>query len=168
MCGYGLGMRRRFRLTFKFAAAALSLLCASGPLSAEKGALPYWASLRVAEANMRVGPSEDYRISWVYRRQQLPLKVVRLKEGWRLVQDPGGASGWILSQFLTRQRGAIVVGSGLADMREAGNSVARLKWRLQPGVVGKLGDCAAGWCALEVGVNKGFAPQDRLWGAGEP
>ncbi len=130
--------------------------------------MPYWASLRVAKVNMRAGPSEDYRISWVYRRQNLPLKVVRLKEGWRLVEDPGGARGWMLSQFLTRQRGAIVVGQGLADMREAGNPGARLLWRLEPGVVGKLGDCTGGWCWFDTNGRTGFVPQGRLWGAGEP
>ena len=161
-------MPNRFRVRSILAALPILLLGLAGPLSAAKSGAPYWASLRVAEANMRVGPNEDYRISWVYRRPHLPLKVVRLKEGWRLVEDPGGTRGWILAQFLSRQRGAIVVGEGLAEMREAGNPGARLKRRLQPGVVGKLGECAAGWCGLEVGENTGFAPQDRLWGAGEP
>ncbi len=147
---------------------ALLLLVLASPLAAQRGDAPYWASLRVAEVNMRVGPSEDYRISWVYRRQHLPLKVVRLKEGWRLVEDPGGTRGWILAQFLTRQRGAIVVGQGPADMREAGNADAKLMWRLEPGVVGKLGDCIAGWCTVEVNGKPGYVPQDRLWGAGEP
>ena len=144
------------------------LLLVAGPLAAEKGAVRYWASLRVGEANMRAGPSEDYRISWVYRRLDLPLKVVRLKEGWRLVEDPDGARGWMLAQFLKRERGAIVVGNGLAEMREAGNPDARLLWGLEPGVVGTLGECAGSWCALTVAGRTGFVPRDRLWGAGEP
>jgi SH3-like domain-containing protein len=37
--------------------------------------VPYWAALRAGEVNMRVGPSEDFPIEWVYRRQGLPVKV---------------------------------------------------------------------------------------------
>ena len=117
---------------------------------------------------MRVGPGEDYRISWVYRRAQLPLKVIRLKEGWRLVEDPGGARGWVLAQFLSRDRGAIIAGHGPAEMREKPGAGTKLLWRLQPGVVGKLGDCTTGWCSLNIGGRAGYVEQDRLWGAGEP
>lgn len=153
--------------------AALTALClglaiAAGPARAQQRDLPYWAALRVSEVNMRVGPSEDYRISWVYRRQGMPLKVLRLKEGWRLVEDAGGTRGWMLAQFLTRQRGAIIVGKEPADMREAADAGSRLRWRFAPGHVGKLGDCSAGWCAFDIGGRTGYVAQDRLWGAGEP
>jgi SH3-like domain-containing protein len=130
--------------------------------------VPYWASIRASEVNMRVGPGEDYRIKWTYRRQSLPMKVVRIKEGWRLVEDPDGAQGWMLARFLSRERAAYVRGKGLADMREQGSANARLLWRLEPGNVGLLGDCKAGWCRIDVRGHKGFVRQDRLWGAGEP
>lgn len=156
-------------MTFRryFCIAALLALLPS-PLAAQEVEVPYWAAIRSDEVNMRVGPGEDYRIAWVYRRAQLPLKVLRTKDGWRLVQDPDGARGWILSRFLTRKRGAIVVGKGLTEMRERGNGDAALKWRVEPGVVGLLGDCDDGWCELTVGPRSGYVRQDRLWGAGEP
>lgn len=135
---------------------------------AEEREVPYWASLRDRTVNMRVGPGEDYRIAWVYKRRQLPMKVLRLKEGWRFVQDPEGAKGWMLARFLTPDRGAIVAGEGLADMRQSGDPGAKLLWRLQPGVTGKLGDCAKGWCKFDVDQRGGYVPQDRLWGAGNP
>jgi SH3-like domain-containing protein len=145
----------------------VSTLLAASAAAADRN-VPYWASLRVDEVNMRVGPGEDYRISWVYRRLQLPLKVIRLKEGWRLVEDPGGTRGWVLAQFLTRDRGAIVAGSGQAELYEKPGADGRLLRRLEPGVVGKLGDCAAGWCRLDISGRAGYVAQDRLWGAGEP
>lgn len=149
--------------------AALAILTAlSAPLSAQDRDVPYWASVRVAEVNMRVGPSGSYGINWVYHRKQLPLKVLRLKEGWRLVEDPDGARGWVLGQFLTLERTAIVKGERPAGMRDKGAAGARLMWKLEPGVVGKLGDCDAGWCRFVVGAHNGFVEQDRLWGAGEP
>jgi SH3-like domain-containing protein len=140
---------------------------ATPAVAAEEG-VPYWASIRASEVNMRVGPGEDYRINWVYRRPHLPVKVLRTMEGWRLVQDPDGTTGWMLARFLSRDRGGIVKGSGLAEMREKGGEAARVLWRLRPGVVGKLGDCKDAWCRVEVQGHIGFVRQDRVWGSGEP
>jgi len=144
------------------------LIAFAMPAAAQERDVPYWASVRVDELNMRVGPSESYRISWVYHRKKLPLKVLRLKEGWRLVEDPDGARGWVVARFLVPKRTAIVRGKGLADMREKANGNARLLWRLEPGVVGGLGDCDSGWCKFDVDGHGGFVRQDRLWGAGKP
>lgn len=156
-------------MSFKSSLAALLILLGlAAPAFAEDSETPYWASMRASEINMRAGPGEDYRISWVYHRPDLPLKVLRIKEGWRLVQDPAGAQGWVLARFLTRRRSAIVQGKGLADMREGSAASSKLLWRVEPGVVGLLGDCADGWCAFSIGPRKGYLLQDRLWGAGEP
>lgn len=154
--------------TLRLAMIMPFVLTLAAPAAAQEAETPYWASLRVDEVNMRVGPGEEYRIAWVYKRKQLPLKVLRLKEGWRLVQDPEGARGWMLARFLTRERGAIVHGAGPADIRESSNPGARLRWRAAPGVTGKLGDCTAGWCEFDAGGHKGWMEQRRLWGAGEP
>jgi SH3-like domain-containing protein len=160
-------MPRRFPLLVSLALLT-QLTLISAPLAAADRAVPYWASIRSREVNMRVGPARDYRIAWVYRRPQLPLKVVRLKEGWRLVEDPAGERGWMLAQFLSPERSALVTGAGLAEMRAEGRGGAKLLWRIEPGVVGKLGECDLGWCRFDAGGHIGFVPQDRLWGAGEP
>jgi SH3-like domain-containing protein len=159
---------RIFPFAPALAGLVLALTLPAEPARAADDGVPYWASLRVDEVNMRVGPGEDYHILWVYRRVQLPVKVLRLKEGWRLVRDPDGAEGWMLARFLTRTRGAIVKGSGLADMREMAGGAGRLLWRLEPGVTGKLGDCAQAWCQFETGGHAGFVPEDRLYGTGDP
>src|ERR1043166_849615 len=126
-------------------AVALVLGALAAPAAAQNREVPYWASLTADKVNLRVGPARDYKISWLYVRKGLPVKVVRLHEGWRLVEDPEGTQGWVLSRFLSRKRGALVKG-GIAEMRERAGGGGRLLWRLEPGVVGKLGDCAGGWC----------------------
>lgn len=146
----------------------VAVLGLAAPAAAQEAKVPYWASIRASEVNMRVGPAEEYQIAWVYRRPQLPLKVLRVKDGWRLVQDPDGAKGWMNQRFLTRQRTGYVSGKEPADMRQSGDAGAKLLWRIAPGNVGLLGDCDAGWCQFELGKRKGFVEQTRLWGAGEP
>lgn len=138
------------------------------PAAAQDRDVPYWASLRSEEVNMRVGPSEAFPIDWVYRRQGLPVKVLRVNQGWRLVEDPDGERGWIVARLLDPDRGAIVVGEGLAELRAAPKASAQVRWRAEPGVVGALGACEGGWCELVVGGRTGWVRAERLWGAGEP
>lgn len=162
-------MMFRYRTAVKGAALALSCLVMAAPAgAADDPKVPYWASIRPDELNMRVGPGEEYQINWVYHRPNLPLKVLRIKEAWRFVRDPDGAQGWVHSRFLTRRRGAHVIGKEPAEMRESGEPGAKLLWRLAPGVTGLLGECANGWCAFTLGERSGFVEQSRLWGAGEP
>ena len=146
----------------------IALLCLAAPAAAQDREVPYWATMRAEEVNMRVGPSAAYPIEWVYRRPGLPVKVLRVNQGWRLVEDPDGERGWIVARLLDPDRGAIVVGDGLAEMRAEPGSGTTIKWRAEPGVVGELGDCEAGWCELDVGGREGWIRAERLWGAGEP
>src|SRR5689334_13089375 len=134
----------------------LVFLSLATPAAAQEREVPYWAALREDEVNMRVGPSENFPIDWVYRRQGLPVKVLRINQGWRLVEDPDGTRGWVVARLLTPDRGAIVVGDGPAEMRESASSGARVLWRAEPGVVGVLGACDDGWCKFAVGGRKGW------------
>jgi SH3-like domain-containing protein len=147
---------------------ALLALSLAVPAAAQDREVPYWATLRADEVNMRVGPGSDYKIDWVYRRAGLPVKVVRLVEGWRLVEDPDGTRGWVAARLLSPDRGAIVVGDGLAPLHEGAADATPVLWKAQPGVVGKLGECADGWCMFEAGPRGGWIRADRLWGAAKP
>lgn len=140
----------------------------AAPSEAQDREVPYWATIRAEEVNMRAGPSERFPIEWVYRRAGLPVKVVRVNQGWRLVEDPDGTRGWIVARLLDPDRGAIVTGDDLAEIRDEPRSGARLLWRAEPGVVGKLGKCAEGWCSFDAAGHRGWVLAGRLWGAGEP
>lgn len=143
-------------------------LLAGTAASAQQRQTPYWASIKTEKLNMRVGPSRDYRIEWVYKRKGLPIKVVRISEGWRLIRDVDGAQGWVTSSLLSAQQTALVVGNGHAAMRETPARGGRLKWNLEPGVIGSLGKCEAGWCQLDIRGHIGWVEQSRLWGTGKP
>lgn len=151
-------------------AAALSSLAASMavPAAAQQAEVPYWASLDDDEAYMRAGPAPRFQIKWVYARKGLPVKVLRVNHGYRYVEEPDGTRGWMSATLLTRERGAIVIGEGVTALRAEPGDGSELRWNVEPGVVGKLGDCQANWCEFDVGGRAGWIAQERLWGAGEP
>ena len=147
---------------------ALTTALLSAAALAQEREVPYWASLGAEEINMRVGPSTRFKIDWVYRRPGLPVKVVRVNQGWRYVEDPDGTKGWIVGRLLSVDRGAIVTGEGEAAMRAEPDGAAPLLWNVEPGVSGMLGDCREGWCEFDVAGQKGWIEADRIWGEGEP
>jgi SH3-like domain-containing protein len=147
----------------------LALLLAAAfviaPLQAQDRTLPYWAALRYEKVNMRVGPSAEYPVAWVYLRKGLPVKVVRLREGWRLVEDHEGTQGWIAASQLDPARGALVTGQGLAEVRAEAGGAGAIKWRAEPGVVARLKACRADWCEVDIDGRKGWISAARLWGS---
>lgn len=155
------------RLAISFATA---IMLTSATAGAQQPEVPYWASIKSSanELYMRVGPSRNFPIEWVYKRPGLPLKVIRKTDGWRRVRDHEGAEGWVSSTLLSLDRRGYVIGEDLAAIREAPADNAKLKWNAEPGVLGKLGDCEVGWCEFDVDGRSGYVREDRLWGAGSP
>lgn len=148
-----------------------AMLMSSDARAQEADELPRWASISASEARLRAGAGQQFPVEWVYNRPGLPVKVIRTFQGWRLIEEPDGTQGWMYISLLNEgqgQRTAMVIGEGVAAMRESGAENAPLRWNLEPGVIGRLGECLQNWCELDVEGAKGWVAQDRLWGAGAP
>ena len=146
--------------------AALFGTCAAVAQSQQK--TPYWASIEEPEARMRTGPSTEFPVKWVYKRQNLPVKVVAVHSVWRKVEDPDGDQGWMHVRLLSPKRTAVVIGSGVGSLRENPQETARIAWRVEPGVVGRIEECQKGWCRFENAGRFGYIEDERLWGEEAP
>lgn len=151
-------------MTSRHCIAFLLCLAAVGPAAAQpESPLPYWASISVDEARMRKGPSPDVPVIWEYRRKDLPVKVVALHETWRKIEDPDGTQGWMAARLLSRTRTAIITGD-VRPLREAPSLSAAIAYRAEPGVVGRITDCANGWCMMDVRGRRGWIDAEHIWG----
>ncbi|ALH80102.1 SH3 domain-containing protein [Sphingopyxis macrogoltabida] len=151
-------------MTSRRLAVILLSLAVVGPASAQSDPqLPYWASISVDEARMRKGPSPDVPVIWEYRRKDLPVKVVARFENWRKIEDPDGTQGWMAARLLSRTRTAIVI-EEIRPLREAASLSSAIAYRAEPGVVGKITDCANGWCLFDVRGRRGWIQTDHIWG----
>ena len=140
----------------------LTTCCVATPAVAQQKP-PYWASLSAGEARMRTGPGRQFPANWLYQRAGLPVKVVSVYKNWRKVEDPDGTQGWMQANLLSNDRSALVIGEE-RPLREAPEAGARIIWRAEPGVVGKLSECARGWCKLDVRGRIGYIEAASLWG----
>lgn len=152
----------RFLLSALGAGVILGASCAHAATKTP----PYWASISVKEARMRVGPSLDYPANWVYQRKNLPVKVVQVLNNWRKIEDPAGAQGWMHVRLLSDTATAIVVVDE-GDLREKPDEGAKLKFRAEKGVVGKVDGCKDGWCQFDVDGRRGYISAASLWGGTE-
>ncbi len=146
--------------TFATALGSGSMLLAQAKSDVD----PYWASLRDETANMRTGPRSSYPIKWVYKRKNMPLKVIGKDSVWRKVEDIDGDQGWMHVKLLTGQRTAVVTGSEVQPMRDEPNPSATINWRAEPGVVGKISECDAAYCLFDVSGRLGYVERGAIWG----
>lgn len=143
--------------------AALAALASATQAAAEKR-LPYWASISAGQARMRTGPGRQFPANWLYQRPGLPVRVIETYPNWRKVEDPDGTTGWMQANLLSDDRTGLIVKGEIRTMHEAPNASARIVWRAEPGVVGKLSECRKGWCKLNVRGKMGYIEALAIWG----
>jgi SH3-like domain-containing protein len=134
-------------------------------VSAQERPVPYWASIAAGQAMMRSGPDRSYPGIWLYKRRDLPVRVVQVHGAWRRVQDRDGTTGWMLAILLAARRTGIVA-SGYQPIRSEPNDGAPLLWQAEAGVVGRISKCDGAWCRIEIGERKGWIQETGLWGLG--
>lgn len=146
----------------------LAAIALPTPVSAQAAQeVPYWASISQPVARMRKGPSPDLPAIWEYRREDLPVKVLERYQTWRKIEDPDGTIGWMAARLLSAQRTGYVIDE-IRAMHVDPNDSSPVAWRAQPGVVGRLSDCADGWCYFDVKGRRGYIRAEHVWGGGEP
>ena len=151
-------MRRRNAL------AAFLLIILASPAAAQDKQPPYWASIASGQAMTRTGPGKNYPGVWLYQRRDLPVRVVKKYDNWRLIQDPDGAQGWMLVTLLSDRRTAMVKPGSPRPLRVGPYDSAKVEFQAEPGVVGRISKCHDGWCRIEVGNRRGYIATSDIWG----
>jgi SH3-like domain-containing protein len=133
--------------------------------------LPRYASLKTDDINMRTGPGVRFPVLWTYKRRELPVRIEREFDVWRLVEDMDGIKGWVNGATLTGRRTFVVTGDVPRTLRSEASDDSEAVALLKPGVVGRVKSCdaASAWCQVQAGGYRGFLQRNVFWGtdAGE-
>ncbi|MFL6720909.1 MAG: SH3 domain-containing protein [Sphingomonas sp.] len=149
------------------ALTALLILAVASPAAAQEKQPPYWASIASGQAMTRTGPGKNYPGVWLYQRRDLPVRVLKRYDNWRLVQDPDGAQGWMLVSLLSDRRTAIVKPGAPRPVRVGPYDGAKPRYMAEHGVVGRISKCSDGWCRIEIGKRDGFIRTSDVWGVAD-
>jgi len=154
---------QRNKKNWVLAFAGMTILI-TAPAGAQEKQPPYWASIASGQAMTRTGPGKNYPGVWLYQRRDLPVRVVKKYDNWRLIQDPDGAQGWMLVSLLSDRRTAVVKPGQVRPLRVGPYDSAKIEYEAEPGVVGRIGKCREGWCRIEVGNSRGYIRTADIWG----
>jgi SH3-like domain-containing protein len=129
--------------------------------------IPRYVSLKSDHVNVRLGPTKDNEVSWIYTKSGLPVEVTAEFENWRRVRDSEGAEGWVYHSLLSGRRTAVVTMKSkdeLASLYDSPDAKSAVAARLQAGVVAQVKRCNNGWCHISGEGFDGWIEQPRLWG----
>jgi SH3-like domain-containing protein len=162
------GAQRKRMRNWVPAFAGMTMLLLATPALAQEKQPPYWASLASGQAMTHTGPGRNYPNVWLYQRRDLPVRVVKKYQTWRLIQDPDGAQGWMLVSMLSDRRTAMVKPGEPRPVRADPGDGAKVRYRVEAGAIGQIGKCKGdGWCRIEIGKKEGYIRTSDLWGVGE-
>ena len=133
------------------------------PISSTAQENNYFLMLKNKKVNVRYGPSFDYPIKYVYRKIELPLKVIDKKENFRRVIDHKKNSGWIHISQLRNSRSIITKSEKILFRKPTKYSKPLAK--MGEGRLLKVIKCEEKWCNIKTGDHSGWiVKDDNIWG----
>jgi len=126
--------------------------------------LPRFASLKSDNVYVRAGPSMDYPIRWVYKREGLPVEITQEFDAWRKIVDPEGEGGWVHKILLSSGRRAKVSATDgpVTVYREA--EMVHPLVKFEQGVVVDVDECRKLFCHVTFPPYSGWIEKKSLWG----
>ena len=129
--------------------------------------LPRFASLKSDSVFARTGPSMDYPIRWIYKREGLPVEIIQEFDVWRKIKDPDGGTAWVHKILLSGQRTAILKATAPVTAW-AEDDGTRPVAKLEPKVIAKVSECQEKFCKLSLVPFEGWVEKKFLWGVYPP
>ena len=118
--------------------------------------------LKNDKVNVRYGPSFDYPIKYIYKKTNLPVKVIDKKENFRRIIDIKKNGGWIHISQLKQSKSFITVSNKILFKKPTKFSKPLAK--IETGRLLLVKKCERNWCLVETKSFKGWVEKENLWG----
>tara|TARA_B110000444_G_scaffold241630_1_gene258227 strand:+ start:412 stop:861 length:450 start_codon:yes stop_codon:yes gene_type:complete len=126
------------------------------------GAEEKFLSLKKSKTNVRYGPSLDYPIKYIYRKINLPVKLIDKKENMRRVVFLDNNSGWIHGSQLKPSNSIIILEEKILFKKPSGFSEPLA--RLEKGRLLIIKKCVNDWCNIRTDDYIGWLKTKNVWG----
>tara|TARA_B100000767_G_C19562435_1_gene449675 strand:- start:299 stop:748 length:450 start_codon:yes stop_codon:yes gene_type:complete len=126
------------------------------------GAEEKFLSLKKSKTNVRYGPSLDYPIKYIYRKINLPVKLIDKKENMRRVVFLDNNSGWIHGSQLKPSNSIIILEEKILFKKPSGFSEPLA--RLEKGRLLIIKKCVNDWCNIRTDDYMGWLKTKNVWG----
>ena len=122
----------------------------------------YYLILKNNEVNVRYGPGFDYPIKYVYKKKNLPIKVIDKKENFRRIIDFKKNSGWIHVSQLKKGKSLILLKDQILFSKPTRYSKPIIK--IAKGRLLLVKKCKKKWCKVKTEDYLGWIITNNIWG----
>ena len=119
-------------------------------------------SLKKSKVNVRYGPGFEFPIKYIYKKINLPIKLIDKKENFRRIIDLKNNSGWIHVSQLKKINSIIPMEDKILFSKPSNFSKPLAK--IEKGRVLLLQNCIEKWCRVKSGSFKGWIKIENTWG----
>ena len=120
-------------------------------------------SLKNTEVNLRQGPSFEYPIKLIYKKEYLPVVILDKSGTWRKIIDFENNSGWIHISQLSKKKSAINTKNNSVLYKKS-TIYSKPIAKLEIGRLVLIKKCNERWCKVTSGGYKGWIVKNALWG----
>ena len=122
----------------------------------------YYLILKNNKVNVRYGPGFDYPIKYVYKKKNLPIKVIDKKENFRRIIDFKKNSGWIHVSQLKKGKSLILLKDQILFSKPTRYSKPIIK--IAKGRLLLVKKCKKKWCKVKTEDYLGWIITNNIWG----
>ena len=122
----------------------------------------YYLILKNNEVNVRYGPGFNYQIKYIYKKKNLPIKVIDKKENFRRIIDFKKNSGWIHISQLKKGKSIILIEDQILFSKPTIYSKPIIK--ISKGRLLLVKKCKKKWCKIKTKDYLGWIIATNIWG----
>tara|TARA_B110000003_G_scaffold241848_1_gene249331 strand:- start:2041 stop:2487 length:447 start_codon:yes stop_codon:yes gene_type:complete len=141
----------------------ISTLLISFLLIFESIAKDTYLSLKNNKVNVRYQPTLNSPIKYIYKKINLPVKLIDKKENFRRIIDLKNNSGWIHRTQLKKSNSIIILENKVLFKKPSNFSKPIL--RLEKGRLLIVKGCQNHWCNVNTGNYSGWVMTNNIWGS---
>jgi len=119
-------------------------------------------SLKKNKVNVRYGPGFDYEVKYIYKKKNLPVKLVDKKENFRKIIDLKKNSGWIHWTLLKSSNSIIILEDKILFKKPS--NFSKPIARLEKGRLLEVKKCKKNWCKVKTANYTGWLETKNIWG----
>ena len=123
----------------------------------------YYKILKYNEVNVRHGPEKNSPIKFIYRKKNLPVKIIDKKDNYRKIIDFKNNSGWIHTSQLKKGKSFILLENQILFTKPTKYSKPILKINIGRLLVVKK--CKKNWCKVKTENYSGWLEINKIWGS---
>ena len=122
----------------------------------------YYLILKNNKVNVRYGPGLNYPIKYIYKKKNLPVKVIDKKENFRRIIDFKNNSGWIHTSQLRKNKSFILLEDQILFSKPTKYSkpIAKISF----GRLLLVKKCKLKWCRVKTENYTGWVKSEKVWG----